>query len=321
MKKISKKLIVLSFLLIVFSFYPSAVFAHCLDGDSPCPVANYPFREGTGNYTDAIHAKTGSVVSGLRSQLYNVNWTSGATLETFDPYSGNFALSFNGQNSYVQMPSNSVFNLKDKLTLKFRLKLRSMPAAESIDIVGKRPSYWFEIYKGGDCAFWITREGEESQAIFAWGGCLISYDLNHWVEFKLTYDGTKAQLFKLGGGIGGYKTFSSSKSLVQTTTPLTLGAEKFITGSDGKAYGGSFNGDLDYVEVYHAPFNPLKGDLNYDDVVDYQDMQVLLKSCWYQDPSVPPFEIVGDFDKNNNVDSRDFAILSGLIKWNITSPR
>lgn len=315
MKKISSKLLILGLLLILFSFRPPAVLAHCLDGDSPCPIANYPFREGSGIFTDGI-AKNGSVVFGLRSQLNNVSWTGGISTGGFDPSSGKFALSFNGQNSYVQMPDNPVFNLKDKVTLKFRLKLRSLPTGNSVDIVGKRPSYWFEIYKDGSCHFWINRTGDGGQAISSFGGCLDpNYDLNRWIEFKGVYDGTKAHLFKDGVGRGS-KTFSSSQPLVQSTTPLTLGARKPLDGG----YGGSFNGDLDYVEIYNTPFNPLKGDITHNDIVDYQDMIALLKT-WHQTPPPMPIELETDLDKNYVADSRDFAILTGLIKWDITSPR
>jgi methionine-rich copper-binding protein CopC len=197
-------------------------------------VAAFDFNAGSGTtVTDASSSHNNGTIT-------NATWVS----------NGQFggALSFNGTNSWVTIPSSSSLNLSSGMTLEAWVKPATATGYGSV---------LFKETSGGDTysLYSVTGNSQPPAAYIntntvVYGPSALS--LAGWSHLAATYDGTNLSLYVNG-------------NLVNTTT-TTIGPIQSSTGAlrigGNSVYGDYFNGLIDEVRVYNRALN--QGEIRSD---------------------------------------------------------
>ena len=201
--------------------------AEATTGATPPPtlglVGAWAFGEGAGTTTvdGSGNGNTGTITA--------ASWSTQGR-------AGN-ALSFNGNNSVVRVPSSASLNLTTAMTLSAWIR----PAASQ--------SGWRTILQRQVDAYFLTASSD-APGRSAGGGTLgggVHYlmaptanPVNTWTYVALTYDGGTLRLY-VNGTLAGSR--AATGAIQTTTNPLWLGGNQ--------PYGEYFNGLIDEVRVYN----------------------------------------------------------------------
>jgi hypothetical protein len=178
--------------------------------------------------------------------------------------SGDYALSFDGLNDYVDVANDASLNVSKKFTIEFWLKTAS-PMQNYGRILEK--GSWDEYYMG----FYST-SGKMSGALRVASGTSTRMDIpigpsktiiaaNNWYHFAATYDGSVAKLYVNGQLESSKPATASPRSLAGD---LIIGAVKRITGIESPLKGvldelSIWNIARSNIEIFTALFVPLTG--------------------------------------------------------------
>lgn len=226
------------------------------------PFALYKFKEGPKHiYTNSDIISRGN----FEAQTSNVQWINGIL-------DGTYSLDFNGINSYVEMPDNPLFNLKEAFSLKIRLLINQLPASGSALITGKIGSYWLELYKDGGLCIWVNEKttGQNKNTCTN-----ISSDVGQWHEYLASLDGSSLTLLKDGVWVN---------STLITKGGIAQSPERFMVGRSSpnpQGWYGSFNGSVDDLEIFNFA---QWGDFNHDGKINGKDIIILLSRYGTNDP-------------------------------------
>ena len=204
----------------------SAVAEATTDAAPPTPlglVGAWAFGEGAGTTTadGSGNGNTGTITAG--------SWSTQGRY-------GN-ALSFNGNNSVVRVPSSASLNLTTAMTLSAWIR----PASS-------QPG-WRTILQRQADAYFLTA-GSDSPRRPAGGGTLgggVHYligptanPVSIWTYLAVTYDGSTLRLYVNGTQVG---SRAATGAIQTTTNPLWIGGNQ--------PYGEFFRGLIDEVRVYN----------------------------------------------------------------------
>ncbi len=151
-----------------------------------------------------------------------------------------FALSFDGQDDYVDCGAPPALDLREALSLEAWIYPETVPDAEPM-IVGKHfESYGFTMYKNGGLWFYISGGGNNLQA---------PVQLKRWTHVVCTFDGTTMALY-LDGRLTASK--QSKETAVKPGGNLLLGAIVGDPEADDPAAHRTahWRGQLDDVAIY-----------------------------------------------------------------------
>jgi MSHA biogenesis protein MshQ len=142
---------------------------------------------------------------------------------------------FDGNNEYVEVPSNALHDLPTDLTLAAWVRMETTPA-ELHTIVSKDTNYEFHIDDGRHVYWWWTDSGGTARSITT----NATIALNTWVHIAVTYT-SGSQVVYIDGVSSG--TLSRSETLEVNDLPLYIGTDwNFLTER-------AFDGQIDEVHV------------------------------------------------------------------------
>jgi hypothetical protein len=193
-------------------------------------VSQWKLDEGTGTTTrDTVASRTATLTNGA-------TWTTGK---------GSAAVSLDGSNDYIKLPSLDVTG--SKLTLMAWVKHSSWATGVAQRFISKAvdsseaQSYWTigQTNNGQNRLFFRLKSGNVTRTLIASSGTL---PLNTWYHVAATYDGTKMRLYLNGTEVGsmaksGYVARSS-------TVPVAIGRSP-----EGSNY---LRGAIDDVRIYSS---------------------------------------------------------------------
>jgi hypothetical protein len=194
----------------------------------PSLVAAYSFNEGNGTTVadTSGHGLTGTI--------------SGATWTTQGRF-GN-ALSFNGTDAWVTVPSNSVLNLTDLMTLEAWVYPTAQGGLWRNVLIKERPGgEVYNLYSNTDAAVpavFAVRSAAPNAPVGSAGVSAIP--LNAWTHLAVTYDGAQLRLFVNGTPVGSQPM---TGSMVTSTGALRIGGNS--------VWGEYFQGEIDEVRIYN----------------------------------------------------------------------
>ncbi len=205
------------------------------------PFASYRFREGPFQYNGMTvshnYTQSDVLVPGrMEANVQNVVWQSGGPNHTNTLY-------FNGSNSVLNGPRDTLLNVSGPLGLKAGLTLQALPTSNSALIAGKTGSYWIELYKDGYmCAFINENLSKANKSACKNTASLIG--TRHVYAMSVNTSANVVQL-----GIDG---------AIAASTPIapggiSSGGDYFRVGSAAPSADGfysSFKGVLDSVDIY-----------------------------------------------------------------------
>jgi hypothetical protein len=200
------------------------------------PVASYKFREGpfTYNNRNLSHkfSQSDVLIPGrMEAKLNNITWDK----KTAD---GTYALRFNGTDSSLELPKNDRLDMKSAVSLHLDLNINKLPTANSIFLVGKPGSYYFDLFKDGNLCFWAIGKGVNN----AKNTCFnVTSELGKNISIDGVFANSQITIFK--------------NSIYQNSTKPGY-TELAKSGSVVKV--GSFDGLLDTFNIYDYALN-----LNY----------------------------------------------------------
>ena len=186
----------------------------------PGLVAAYAFDEGSGSLVTDLSG------NGNTGTLLNATWTNSGK------YGG--ALSFNGTNAMVTVPSSASLRLTTGMTLEAWVRPTTVSAT------------WRDvIYKGNDNYF---LEGSSSSGGVPAGGGTFgeafgasALPVNTWSHLAATYDRSIVRLYVNGAQVSG---LSRPGTIATSTNPLEIGGDSF--------YGQYWTGQIDDVRVFNV---------------------------------------------------------------------
>jgi hypothetical protein len=196
-------------------------------------MAAYSFNEGSGTI---VRDASGNGNNGTPQG--GASWTA----------SGRFgnAISFNGTNAYVNVPSSTSLQLTSAMTLEAWIN-PSLISGVWCDVIYKgTDNYYLEADStNGKPATRATTGG----ALFGTG----ALTTNTWTHLAGTYDGTTLRLY-----VNGMQVSSRAQTgpITVSTNPLQIGGDSF--------YGQYFQGTIDEVRVYSRPLSAaaIQSDMN-----------------------------------------------------------
>jgi hypothetical protein len=193
-------------------------------GPPPGLVAAYNFDEGSGS----------SVTD--RSGSGNTGSIAGATWSTAGKNGG--ALSFNGTNALVTIPSAPSLDLTGSLTLEAWIDPSASGGAWRTVVFKERPGgMLYSLYANTDANSPVGQVFLNSAEQNAGGPTV---PLNTWTHLAATYDGSALRLY-VNGTLAG--TLNVSGTLTKSTDPLRIGGNTI--------WGEYFRGLIDDVRVYN----------------------------------------------------------------------
>ena len=190
-------------------------------------VAAYAFDEGSGTtVADASgNGNTGTVT--------NATWTTSGKY-------GN-ALTFNGTNARINVPSTTALQLTGGMTLEAWVNPTTVSNAWRDVIYKGNDNYYLEATSTGGSA-------PDGGGTFGGRGADVrgttALTRAVWSHIAVTYDGTTLRLY-----INGAQTSSQARtgSITTSTNPLQIGGDSI--------YGQYFSGSIDDVRVYNRPLS------------------------------------------------------------------
>jgi Concanavalin A-like lectin/glucanases superfamily len=199
-------------------------------------VAAYSFNEGNGT---TVHDASGNGNNGTLQ--------GGASWTTSGRY-GN-AISFNGTNAYVNVPSSSSLQLTSAMTLEAWVNPSLLTG-----------NWRNVIYKGNDNYY---LEADSTSAKPVTGGILggsygevygpNALTVNTWVHLAGTYDGATLRLYVNGVQVN---SRVQTGTIATSTNPLQIGGDSI--------YGQYFQGKIDEVRIYNRALSAtqIQSDMN-----------------------------------------------------------
>jgi prepilin-type N-terminal cleavage/methylation domain-containing protein len=198
----------------------------------PSLVGYWSFDEGTGTIAYDYSG------NGNNGTLYNFNWTatSGWTRGKVG-----YALNFDGNNDYVEIPDSSSLRLATSVTIALWFKMADYPPPpppggyDWYNFINKgryTDSYGLMYYRGGSFTFYLKPLSTVSFTF--------TPSLNRWYFIVCTWDGNNAKIFLDGD------------SKISTTITGSLNTYTYpirISLDTGNQY--PFNGTIDEVRVYN----------------------------------------------------------------------
>jgi Concanavalin A-like lectin/glucanases superfamily/Domain of unknown function (DUF1929)/Bacterial Ig domain/Glyoxal oxidase N-terminus/Fibronectin type III domain len=194
----------------------------------PSLVAAYSLNEGSGT---TVADASGH---GLVGTIAGATWTTQGRF-------GN-ALSFNGTNSWVTVPSNAALNLTNRMTLEAWV----FPTAHGglwRDVLIKERSNGevYNLYSNTDAgvpAAFAVRSAAPGSPVGAIGTS--SLPLNLWTHLAVTYDGSKLRLYVNGVQVA---DAAMTGSMVSSSGALRIGGNS--------VWGEYFQGQIDEIRIYN----------------------------------------------------------------------
>ena len=186
---------------LLLAFIPLSFSTVCLGLDEHF-VGLWLFDEGSGKAASdsSKYGNDGKIEGGAE-------WVDGK----FDK-----ALSFNGSDAYVEVPSSDSLKIADAITIEFWLFPRSFIGEWNIVRKHTQDTYDYEINAIGDIHFNLTFV--ETQTGVVIGGDDVPF--NQWTHLAFTYDGKKALMY-----INGEPVFEQdvSGAIPISDSPLYIG--------------------------------------------------------------------------------------------------
>jgi hypothetical protein len=193
-------------------------------------VANWEFNEGSGNIANDSSASN-------TAMIYSATWTTGVE---------GYALSFNGNNSYLSCGNSSSLNLTGNLSLEAWIKVPSAPSSDR-EIIQKglinwaSENYYLELTPAMNVRFGIGNGSSYNSVLSSSSSPLAS---NNWYQVVGVADGKNLKIY-INGVLQG--------SILQTITPATNSQSVNIS----VPYSGlAFNGIIDDVSIYNVAITP-----------------------------------------------------------------
>jgi hypothetical protein len=190
-------------------------------------VAAYKFNAGSGTtLADSAGSNTGTIS--------NATWST-------DGVFGHGSLSFNGNNSWVTVPSSSSLNLTSGMTLEAWVKPTTVGSWEAVLFKEATSDLSYALYASdtsGDPSGWVY-SGNASDATSG-----TAMTPNVWTHLAATFDGTTLSLY-VNGHLAATRTLSAP--IKTSTGPLRIGGDSI--------FGEYFEGLISEVRVYNRALN------------------------------------------------------------------
>jgi hypothetical protein len=194
----------------------------------PSLVAAYSFNAGSGTTVADVSGP------GLTGTITGATWTTQGRF-------GN-ALSFNGVNAWVTVPSNAVLNLTTAMTLEAWV----FPTVQgglwhNVLIKERTGGEVYNLYANTDTgvpAAFAVRSAAPAAPVGTAGVSPIP--LNAWTHLAVTYDGAMLRLYVNGTQVG---STAMTGSMVTSTGALRIGGNSI--------WGEYFQGQIDEIRIYN----------------------------------------------------------------------
>lgn len=228
--------------LFLFLAVISGSFAAIIALKPAKPIAHWP---GDGNARDTVSKNHGIIVG-------NVRFLKGLFSKAF---------SFDGNHSFVAVPSSPALPLQDKLTIEFWMKASPDNAMNSFQGLVASDFFGVEISNGYGGTMGVNFY-TSSDAGASWngisnangGGAVVS--AGSWHHIGGVYDGTKTQLYIDGQPWGNPTPCSGNISAMLPGSYLSIGGE------DGRTFCGCtdryFKGLIDEVKIFNRAVSDLE---------------------------------------------------------------
>ncbi|MEO8211347.1 MAG: LamG-like jellyroll fold domain-containing protein, partial [bacterium] len=158
----------------------------------------------------------------------------------YSQYSGNYAVSFNGFNSYIAVPNTSDFNPSSALTLEAWVNPSAL-GPSTMSVIGKnyQTSYFIGIQVSGRVVFYPKAGSSFRSRVTS------VVPVNQWTHIAGTYDGTTTSIY-----INGFldtTTNAFSGAVGTNSDSLFLGADR--VGSTTSLF---FKGRIDNIRIWNG---------------------------------------------------------------------
>lgn len=192
---------------------------------APPAVGQWKFDEGTG--TSVADSSGNNLAATL---MGGGSWTTGKYTN---------AISFNGSNSYVTIPDNSILE-PNRVTITAWFKTSNATAGY---LITKRDdNYYVQIGSGGKVMVWMT------PPCAAWLATNKVVNDNNWHFMATTYDGVNKDIYI--DGVLDTTAACTGANLGSGTNNVDIGRRY-----DGASGVGYFNGQIDDVRIYNYGMN------------------------------------------------------------------